>query len=132
MVFHGAPAFVANMNKDANFTTTIVGKNDDENILSISVAGFPVVEGVFGKIGTNENDAEEVETKDPSKRKVLFKSWWDEENKQLLSKATNTVTGIVLDQIRRVSEDDILFVKVTATKPDGATVFWEATLRRTK
>jgi hypothetical protein len=132
MIFHGAPAFVANMNKDANFSAVIAIKDEDENIISISSVGFPAVEGTFAKAGTCYDDGEEYETKDPSKRPVLIRSWFDEESKELRSKGFNKVTNITMDQIRRIDENDILHTKVTATKPDGSSATWEATCKRAK
>lgn len=132
MIFHGAPAFVANMNKDANFSLIILSKDEDENIISISAVGFPAVEGVFAKAGATYDDAEEFETKDPSKRPIAIRSWFDEESKELRTKVVNKVTNITMDQIRRIDDDDVLHVKVTATKPDGTSVSWEATLKRSK
>lgn len=132
MIFHGAPAFVANMNKDANFSVVIACKDEDENTISISSVGFPAVEGTFAKAGTCYDDSEEFETKDPSKRPIAVRSWFDEESKELRSKTHNKVTNISMDQIRRIDDDDILHVKVTATKPDGSSVSWEATLKRSK
>lgn len=130
MIFNGAPSFVASMQKDTGFGQIIEFQPDDDRTVKCASTGFPASSGCWAAIGDSESTAKEVETKDPSGRKVLLKVWYDESKGELISKGYNVADKFYSNQYRKINEDGTLSLTITNIKEDNSQCSFDARFKK--
>lgn len=131
MQFNGAPSMAIYLAKDAHFGQDIIDVDGDGTKIQVNAFGMPAAEGAPYVLGTSEETAISGPGKDLQKRPFTAKWWWDENEKALKSKMVWTEMDQVMEQTRRIDENDVLQFFHSATKGDK-TVSYTATLKRTK
>ncbi len=118
------------MAKDAHFGQEFIDSDGDGTKLQINAFGIPAMEGVPCVLGTSEETAVAVPTKDNNKRPFMVKFWWDETNKALRCKAEYTEIDLIMDQTRTIDENDVMHFTNIGSKKEGTSSTYTATLKR--
>jgi hypothetical protein len=131
MQFNGAPSMAIYLAKDAHFGQDILDVDGDGARIQINAFGMPSGEGSPCVIGTSEENAVAVPSKDIQKRPLMAKFWWDENEKMLRGKMVWDNSPLVMEQTRRIDENDVLHFYHQAKNVEKF-VSYTATLKRTK
>lgn len=117
---------------NANAFTQIIEFKDNGDQINIRSTGTPPFKGCWMKITTSEETAPITEVDDNGKM-LKFKSWWDEENKQLRMKFLQfnpNGTVWISDQWRKLTDDNTMHKTMIMTHEDGSSATYEEFLRR--
>lgn len=132
MLFNGAPSFVAYAQRDSDYGNIIESKAGDENTIKVSATGFPAAQGQFLALTDKREGAPSFDAKDPAGNPVTAFLWWDEAEKVLRTEVKNPKKKMTTNMIRRVDDNDVLYLKVTNVKDEGgAECSFECTFKRT-
>jgi hypothetical protein len=131
MQFNGAPSMAIYLAKDAHFGQDILDPDGDGTKIQVNAFGMPAAEGSPCVLGTSEDTAVPAPGKDLQKRPYMAKFWWDESEKCLKNKLIWDEVEQVMEQSRKIDENDVLQFFHSCTK-GGKTVSYTATLKRTK
>ncbi len=132
MMFNGAPKTVAYVNRDAYFGQELVDVAGDGSQIKINAFGLPAGEGSIFAVGESEVTAKEGQGKDSAQRTFTGKYWWDNNEKSLKFKMAYDESKVIVEQTRKVDDNDVMYFKATNIKPDKTSSSFEATMRRMK
>jgi hypothetical protein len=132
MMFNGAPKTVAYVNRDAYFGQELIDVAGDGSQIKINAFGLPAGEGNVFDIGNSEATAKEGKGKDSAQRSFTGKYWWDNDEKALKFKMIYDENKVIVEQMRKVDDNDVMYFKATNIKPDKTSCSLEATMKRMK